>query len=437
VGKLFVQSLIPEGISEEPKAEHVCEKSARSGLSQIVSILGDLEHKDPVKYYACAVQIDCRNLHAWSKLASLLRVVDAQKFLSAYQWPKDELIEIKEWVCRKMIPDKTPGEILNTVIIDIPHILSLLRGYLQTQRLDLAVSLIESFPALGSPLMESIDLACILAIILLKCKRHGLFEMAHYMITHYPTRPESFFVVGVYYISISRFDIARKFFSRSSTMPGKLLVGWIGYGLSFAYSDESGHAINAYRTATRLFPKSPVPLIYMGMEYIRTNELKLAQSYLVSALNLTSGDEITTALYKKTILNEIGIICLKAQQYDIAIENLQICCDSVEGEGIHIFLSNLGYAQLRYRDFDGAIKSFELSLAAAGRSGQAIAGLAYCHHCKGDLPRAIDLYNESLSKIFNRKIENLLNNLLQLAINEYSFSVKLGHIGEDMVISVF
>lgn len=38
--------------------------------------------------------------------------------------------------------------------------------------------------------------------------------------------------------------------------------------------------MSAYRTAARLFPASHVPLLYMGMEYLRTNNLALASHFL-------------------------------------------------------------------------------------------------------------------------------------------------------------
>ena len=76
------------------------------------------------------------------------------------------------------------------------------------------------------------------------------------------------------------------------------------------------------------------------------------------------------------------------------------------------------------------------------RNGNAVAGLAYCHHCRGNLDKATDLYNTALGLISgNRKTENLLNSLIQIAVNEYSFSVKLnlpsldGAEGEDMIVS--
>ena len=46
---------------------------------------------------------------------------------------------------------------------------------------------------------------------------------------------------------------------------------------------------------------------------------------------------------------------------------------------------------------------------------------------------AIDLYNKAIAcESSNRKIENFLHNLLQIAINEFSFSVKQTFVtGQD------
>ena len=39
----------------------------------------------------------------------------------------------------------------------------------------------------------------------------------------------------------------------------------------FALADESDQALSSYRAAQRLAPCSHVPLLYVGIEYIRTN----------------------------------------------------------------------------------------------------------------------------------------------------------------------
>ena len=46
---------------------------------------------------------------------------------------------------------------------------------------------------------------------------------------------------------------------------------------SFAIQDESDQAMSVYRTVSRLFPGCYLAHVYMGMEYLRTNNLKTAE----------------------------------------------------------------------------------------------------------------------------------------------------------------
>jgi len=460
VGRGFITALLPDmDVTGEPLLADTCmrEKSARSGFSEICSIIGTIaadqkeDQKMALKFFTIAVHVDYKNIGAWNRIANMMSSVDGWKLVDQFKWSSSEVAgEIRAWVIRRFSQHQSidhPVQGGKSIIPDSAKIACELGQYLKQNRMESAVALIDKFPQ-ESMVYRNVEIACILSVVLLKTRKQSLFGMANYFISHYPNRHESFFVVAVYYLSIGRYDIARNFFSRSTS--NAFVDGWIGFGLSFAYSDESGHAINAFRTATRIFPKNPLPWIYMGMEYIRTNELKLAQSYLVSALDLTAGDLVSTALYKRTILNEIGIICLKAEQYDIASENLNLACheEDDQSEGMAVWFSNLGYAQLKLRDFESAIRSFETALLSvrggvrsASAPAGALAGLAYCHHCKGNLSRCIDLYNSALSRVANRKIENLLNNLLQLAINEYSFSTSIAPTAAmkdtDMIISAF
>ena len=432
VGGIFTHNgspLIPEILKD---------KSSRSGVSEMMFLLGKItadireKRKASIPLFLSAVYLDSRNVNAWNRLAGVLSVSERGKLFARFKWTNLDQ-DMKEWVSRKLLltlDDKlvSVGSSSTSVeVLNFNSIEQVIRSLLLQDRIEMAVDVIEKFPE-DSLLFKSINMAYLVSVVSLRStprkQRQRLFVMSSFLLQNYPENPESFFVTGVYYLAISRYDVARKFFSKS-TCPS-VVDGWIGYGLSFSFSDESGHAINAFRKASRLFPSSVLPWLYMGMEYIRTNELKLAQSYLVSALDLTTNDETNARLYKQTILNEIGIICLKAEQWDIAIENLRLCCEHSEGDrNMPTLLSNLGYAFLKSRDFDSAIKAFDQSvLMNTEPDPNALAGLGYCHHCKGNLTRAIEMYNLSLSKNGNRKIENLLNNLIQLAVNEFSFSVK-------------
>ena len=461
VGRAFIESVVSKPVVESIQSHNgsvlldgALTESTRSSVSRIAALVADnvgLEGVSPpnvrMNYYLISVFVDQTNLHAWDALLSGPLLSESAKIavLDSVKWADSAVSEsvreiVENWI---IIDDFAINHIVKTTIREVPNITRLrqsLRSALALDKSDTSLAIANAVKA--NPLaINDIAVSPLVAVVLFTANdKASLFKLSNYLLAHHAESPDSFFVAGIYYLSIARFDFARKFFSKA-TAPSSP-HGWIGYGLAFSFSDESGHAINAFRSAARSFPKCVLPWLYIGMEYIRTNELKLAQSYLVSALELCSADEpINSALYKGLILNEIGVICLKAEQFDISAENLSICC-SVESPHRAIFYANLGQALLKLRDISAAVKAFESAVTLNRRNGNAVAGLAYCHHCRGNLDKAIDLYNTALGLISgNRKTENLLNSLIQIAVNEYSFSVKLnlpsldGAEGEDMIVS--
>ena len=273
-----------------------------------------------------------------------------------------------------------------------------------------------SFPTRDSLAYKDINLAgAIVPHLYVDCDVQNLYSMSNFFMKNYPNHINSFFTAGVYYLVISRFDVARKFLAKSCLIDGGLPHTWIASGLAFSKSDETVHAISAFRSATNKYPKLVLPWLYLGMEYIRTNELKLAQTYLVSALELGGN-------FRSLILNEISIICILAQQFDVAVNNLQIAISEQPNEYESIFYANMGYAYIRMNSLEDGVKVFDKAVSLNDQNGNAIAGLAFCLHCRGSLSRAIDLYNKALPLIKNKKIENLITNLIQLAISEFSLT---------------
>lgn len=79
----------------------------------------------------------------------------------------------------------------------------------------------------------------------------------------------------------------------------------------------------AYRTAARLFPGCYIANLCIGMEYLRTNNLKTAILSFQEALKIYNKDP--------TIYNEIGVIQYKSKAYMEARNTLQngleLCID--------------------------------------------------------------------------------------------------------------
>ena len=400
---------------------------ARIALSDISFLVSRARKsaEESIKYALVAIHLNHANLEAWTDIWTGWSLSEPDKLglVNSIRWaqekPESQVLRlVRGWSLGTSPAEKDISDIGR--VPDPYRTNQVLRICLFNGESDKIAQIIKQAKSTDVVLYDIETAPLLAAALYLQNDSVTLLQMVNKLLASYSDNPDSFFVAGIYYLSIQRFDVARKFFSRSTGTAH----GWIAYGIAFAFSDESGHAINAFRTATRLYPKCLLPWLYIGMEYIRTNELKLAQSYLVSALALCGNENRFRAL----ILNEIGIICLKAEQFDIAAENLRICCAGSE-VGSSIFFANLGYALVKVRDVDAACRAFENSVRLNRSNGNALVGIGFCHHCKGSLSRAIDLYNSALPLVSgNRKTENLVNNLIQLAVNEYSFSVKQTHL---------
>jgi anaphase-promoting complex subunit 6 len=122
--------------------------------------------------------------------------------------------------------------------------------------------------------LEIIPLFC--AILIELGKVGDLYYLAHKLVSADPDSVISWFAVGAYYFLIKKFDLARKYFAKCNKMDRNFAPGWIAFGHAFAAQDESDPAMAAYRTASRLFPGCHQASLFIGMEYLRMNNLKTA-----------------------------------------------------------------------------------------------------------------------------------------------------------------
>jgi len=116
-----------------------------------------------------------------------------------------------------------------------------------------------------------------------------------------------------------------------------------GFGCSFAASDESDQALASFRAARRLHPDSHYPMLYIGMEYLRTNHLILAGHFLRSARGMGSDDPLC--------YNELGVLAFRRREWENATKyfllSLRLCTNT-------IFLCR---EKLKILDVDTAVSS--------------------------------------------------------------------------------
>jgi len=148
-----------------------------------------------------------------------------------------------------------------------------------------------------------------------------LYYLAHKLANSCSDKYVSWFAVGCYYYCVKKYDIARKYFSKSNQLNKHFPEGWIGLGNCYAAQDESDQALSAYRTCLRLFPGCHYANLYIGMEFVRTNNLKTALIAFQDALNITKSDPL--------VYNEIGVVFYKQRLNEDAefhfLKGLEIC----------------------------------------------------------------------------------------------------------------
>ena len=263
------------------------------------------------------------------------------------------------------------------------------RGYLHQSYLIIS-------EALDRDPLQLIMLPCFLAVAVELRRNNDLYRCAHELVEQYPDDGISWFAVGCYYYCGGKFDSARRYFSKATSIENSLVSAWIGFGHAFAAQEESDQAMAAYRTAARLFPGCHIPLLCIGIEYQRTNNLGLAQQFLSKASNICPDDPF--------VCNELGVLAYRNKDYVTAVMHLEHAMSllplpsSARWEATAV---NLAHAYRKQHSFEKAISWYEKALSFAPRSASTYTALGLTHQLKGNfqsqMSEAIECYHKALS----------------------------------------
>ena len=249
------------------------------------------------------------------------------------------------------------------------------------------------------PLSQTAGLVYVATLVALKQKRL-LFQLAHEWVDASPKSSKAWFAVGAYYFACGKYHAAQRHFCRSTRLDPHSREAWIAFGTSFAACDESDQALASYRAAQRLAPGDYTSLLYIGMEYLRTNHLVLAEHFLGAGWNSSQQDPLCA--------NELGVLNMAQKKYEQAIdwflqalggtkEDLETCLESITDVYWEPTIFNLAQAYRKTRQLSHAVQCLQRCLSLQ-ESASAHAALGFCLHLSGDYDGAIDHYHTSLSK---------------------------------------
>jgi len=248
-----------------------------------------------------------------------------------------------------------------------------------------------------------------------------LFGLAHEWVAATPQDAKAWFAVGCYYYACQRYHVAQQHFLRATRLNPQCTEAWIAFGCSFAACDESDQALASFRAAQRLGPCESSALLYMGMEYVRTNHLVLAQHSLLAAL--PGGDPLC--------LNELGVVAYAKKDTETALSWWRKACTAIlqlqpgtsESDDISLIVSpyweptlyNLGTAFRKLHQWDEAKACFSHCLVLIPDNASAYTALGLVQQYAGEYNEAIESYHKALSI---QRDDALAAEWLQLALQE-------------------
>lgn len=155
-------------------------------------------------------------------------------------------------------------------------------------------------------------------------------------------------------------------------------------------------AMAAYRTASRSFPGLHAPMLGMGMEYARMNNVLLAESIVLQAHRMCSADPVA--------LHELGVLAYRQGRFQEAVSRFQaaleaaVPCTQRAGVGDEVMV-NLGHAHRRLGQLQQAASWYTRALALCPHQSGTLAALGLTHHlqvrCAGLTTRVLNGWTTS------------------------------------------
>lgn len=240
-------------------------------------------------------------------------------------------------------------------------------------------------------------------------KRNDVFVLGHKLMEKRPEDAESWYAAGCYYYLTEQYSSARNFFGKATSLNKMFFPAWIGFAHSFACMDETDQAMAAYRTASRLFPGLPQPVIGMALEYARMNNLGLAQKLCSMAYQKNPHDP--------SLLLEAGVIAYRNARYGEALKLLKNAVDAFDeaDEDREVALVNLGHCYRKIGKYEQSVDVLTRALALDAYQPGTYIALAFAHHLAGDPINAVDAYHKALSL---RPEDPFAISMLELALEE-------------------
>lgn len=256
-----------------------------------------------------------------------------------------------------------------------------------------------------------------------------LFDIAHQLVDLYPENAISWFAVGCYYLVINKVESARRYLSKATSLDNVFGPAWLVYGHSFAVEREHDQAMAAYFRAYHLMRGCHLPLLFIGVEYGRANDCKLAEKFLSQAKSVAPEDPF--------VLHEYGVVHYRNRDHKAALE----CFKEAEMILQHVnsslsikwtnsdrfkqkwepLLNNIGHTLRQLGRYDEAIEYHQKALTLVQANASTYSSLGFLNALKEQWDQALEYLNNALSIRYN---DSISTSLLEKTIPRYNQALK-------------
>ncbi|GIX95883.1 cell division cycle protein 16 homolog [Caerostris darwini] len=251
-------------------------------------------------------------------------------------------------------------------------------------------------------------------------KTNALFYLAHKLVDLYPESAVSWYSVGCYYLQINKTDAARRYLSKATTLDRLYGPAWLMYGHSFAVENEHDQAMAAYCRASQLMKGCHLPLLYIGLEYGLSNNIKLAERFFSQAQSIAPEDPF--------VLHELGVVAYQNQDYAAAftyftesLTKIQSIDQTVLPEKWEGLLNNLGHTCRKLKKFDEALNYHQHALMLIPQNPSTYAAMAFVYSLTEKWAEAVEYFHKALGLHRDDVFSNtMLSSVIEQLVKETS-----------------
>lgn len=226
-------------------------------------------------------------------------------------------------------------------------------------------------------------------------KTNELFFLGHKLVDNYPQRAVAWYAVGCYYYVIEKYEQARRYFSKATSLERVYGPAWLAFGHSFAAEGEHDQAMAAYFIASKLMPRCHLPLLYIGLEYGKTNNAKLAERFFLQALALSPDDPF--------VKQEMGVIAFQNGDYVAAEKYFKEALQKAQGnsgealaETWETLLNNLGHVCRKLERYQEALRYHKQALILVPNKASTYSAIGFVYSLLGNHHEAIGYFHKAV-----------------------------------------